>query len=96
MIILEIALTIAAWRKGWRLRALVPLASAITVGFLMGAAVGAAGGAIDNVMPLFFVTELVCLGALIVMANRTPINARVPKGIEESALVETAPETAHS
>ena len=67
-----------------------PLATAVGIGFLMGAAVGAAGGTMDNVMPSFLLPELACLGALIVMANRRPANARVPAGIEASAFSDTS------
>ena len=67
----------------------------VGIGFLIGtrfdqaarvvqAAVIAAGGTMENVMPLFLLPEL-ALGALIVMANRRPANASVPARTEASA-----------
>jgi hypothetical protein len=41
--ILEIVLTIYAWRNGWRWRALLPVGGALVVAFMIGVLAGVAG-----------------------------------------------------
>lgn len=40
ILLLEIYMTYAAWKKGWRGWALMPLAVAVTLGFMVGLATG--------------------------------------------------------
>jgi hypothetical protein len=40
LLIAEIVLTVIAWRKGWRSRALLPLGIAGGVGFILGILIG--------------------------------------------------------
>jgi len=75
LLILEIALTIAAWRRGWRFRALIPVASVMAISFFIGAAVGMAGGSVGSIAPLLLVLELIGIAVLIALANRTPAEA---------------------
>ena len=94
LLILEIALTVAAWRKGWRFRALVPLASAWVISFLMGASVGLAGGTIDKLAPLLILLELTCTGVLIALASRSPRGAHVLPSVAPLRAIEP-PQPAH-
>ena len=75
LLILEIGLTVAAWRKGWRAWALVPLGGVLGMGFLIGVAVGASGGTIEHVFPLVLLLDLACVGVLIRLAVRGPRQA---------------------
>jgi len=72
MIILEILLTIAAYRRGWKRYALLPGALALLTGFVVGLAIVAGGGsaATDTSGAVFI--DLFCIVALIVMACRAP------------------------
>ena len=77
ILILEIILTISAWRKGWKGWALLPMGICLSVGFLIGMAVGASGGTMEDVLPLCVFIELAALISLIVMV------AKAPKHIEK-------------
>ena len=70
--IIEIILTVVAWRKGWRGRALLPLAGVLGVSTLLGLAVGAAGGSLESLIPVGILLELASLGALIFLVKRPP------------------------
>ncbi len=75
LLILEIVLTVAAWRKGWRAWALMPLGVGMSVAFLIGVAIGASGGTAEHVTPLFLLLDLACVGVLIRLAVRGPQQA---------------------
>ena len=75
MILIEIALTIAAWKRGWRWRALLPMVFALVAGFLIGIAVGASGGTIEQAAPAAVVAELGVVAVLIYMVARKPADA---------------------
>lgn len=72
LLMVEIGLTVAAWRKGWRAKALLPLGILMAVAFLMGLAAEGSGGSIEAVMPLLLLLELACIGVLIRLAMRAP------------------------
>ena len=48
VLIIEILLTIRAWRKGWKAWALMPLGIGVLMGFFVGVAAGAGGGTNDE------------------------------------------------
>jgi uncharacterized membrane protein YfcA len=85
MLFLEIGLTIAAWRKGWRGMALLPMVAALLFGFLVGAAAGANGATAQSVLPFAFLGDLLCVVALIAMAKHAP------RSVETSSPAETVP-----
>lgn len=62
--ILEIVLTVMAWRRGWRARALAPFAVLAPVSFLTGAAIGVSGGSVEAAIPVFLLLDFVCVGVL--------------------------------
>lgn len=78
LLILEIWLTVAAWRKGWRGWALLPLGIGGGIAILIGAAVGASGGSIDQATPALLLFDLACIGTLIGMVARAPRRAQLP------------------
>jgi hypothetical protein len=83
LLIVEIWLTVKAWRKGWRAKALVPGGILLAAVFLMGVAVEGSGGSIEAVMPLGLLLELACIGVLIRLATRAP------RFVPTSAVAET-------
>ena len=71
LIIVEIILTIAAWRKGWRWLALLPLSGVLGIAFLIGFLAGAVGSEQDLIIPCLLL-DLSGLIALIVMTAQKP------------------------
>jgi len=67
LLVLEIILTIEAWRRGWKGWALLPLGVGFGVGFLIGLMMGAAGASEDSIFGICLVLDLVCIGVLIGM-----------------------------
>lgn len=72
LLIAEIILTITAWRKGWRGWALLPMAVVLGLAFVIGLAVGAAGGSDQDVVGPCLILEVLGIVALIIMAARAP------------------------
>jgi hypothetical protein len=72
LLFFEIALTIAAWKKGWSARAFLPLAGAFLVALLAGAVVGASGGSIACARILAFLCDLGAVIALGIMSKKSP------------------------
>ncbi len=72
LLILEIWLTAAAWRKGWKAMALLPMGIVLVTCLCIGLAVGAAGGNVDAAMGVAVVVELMGIVALAVMASVKP------------------------
>ena len=64
MFIIEIVLTIFAWRNGWRWLALIPVGAAVVIGFFIGINVGLTGGEIS---PAVMIIDVFAIIALIVM-----------------------------
>jgi hypothetical protein len=63
LLIVEVLLTVAAWRKGWKGWALLPWAVCFFTVFIGGAFIGAAGGPVDEaaIMGLGTLLEIVLL-----------------------------------
>jgi hypothetical protein len=74
--ILEIALAVAAWRKGWGARALLPLLFGFGIAFFFGLVVGSSGGTADGARGFGLVCDLGVVIALAVMARRAPAASR--------------------
>ena len=72
LLLAEIILTIVAWRKGWRIRALLPLGIVGGIGMLWGVGISASGGEVGSVIGLFLLLDLICIGALVRMAIYAP------------------------
>lgn len=68
LLILEIALTIAAWKRGWKGWAIVPLAVAVSLGYVIGMVIVAQGGSMEDIIPFTLVGDGVCIVSLIALA----------------------------
>jgi hypothetical protein len=75
----EIALTIAAWRRGWRGWALVPVACAFAFGALLGVAASAGGGSPGDVAGVGVLAELMVIVVLAIMVGRRPRRLGEPR-----------------
>ena len=90
ILIAEIILTIVAWQKGWRGWALLPMAIVLSLAFVMGLAVGAAGGSKGDVIVPCLILDAMGILALVVMTARAPNKVRGNGRPELPAKVLTA------
>jgi len=67
LLVLEIALTIAAWQRGWKGWALLPLGGFFLLALIVGFIMGAAGASEDSVLGMGFVFDLASIVVLIGM-----------------------------
>lgn len=72
MLILEIILTIIAWRKGWKWLSLVPMAMPIIIGFFTGVGIGLSGGSVDEIPGFMIIFDIIAVIALIIMCFKSP------------------------
>lgn len=72
LLIAEILLTIAVWRAGWRGWALLPVGMLLVLGFVIGAAIGAAGGTQQDTVIPGLMLDFMAIVALIVMRVKSP------------------------
>jgi hypothetical protein len=78
LLVLEIVLTIAAWKRGWKRWALLPLGAVLVLGFSLGLSEGSLGlnqDVVTHFAPLLDVLGVIVLG--IMVAARKPV-AQVP------------------
>lgn len=71
-LILEFLLTVSAWRKGWGVRALLPLGLCVLFAVVIGGAVGLSGGDVEQAMALGLLGDVLCIAALIGLNVRAP------------------------
>jgi len=74
---LEIILAIAAWKRGWKGWAFLPIAITAALGFMIGIASGGQGGSFENLLPLALVLDGACIVTLIVLIAK-PRKASIP------------------
>ena len=72
LLIVEIILTVKAWKNGWKGLALLPLGAAFGLGLVMGA------GGVQPDIGTCLVVELPVLGSLIAMAAKSRKGAQKP------------------
>jgi hypothetical protein len=89
-LLVEIALTVAAWRKGWNGWALLPILGTLFIGFIIGAAAALSGGSIESVYPVSILADVACIGVLIALNKRTPRSA-TPTEMAEAKVITNIP-----
>ncbi len=72
LLIIEILLTIAVWRKGWKGWALLPVSISLALGFVLGLCIGASGGRPEEWIGLGLLLDGISIMALIIMMTRNP------------------------
>jgi len=70
LLVLEIILTVAAWCRGWKGWALVPIAVGLFLGFLFGGVIGASSGSMEAAVVVGLLLDVAVTGTLIVMVAR--------------------------
>jgi hypothetical protein len=89
--ILEIVLTVRAWKQGWGAKALIPMATGFVVGILMVFAAAATGAGPAGVSrPLMLLGDLIVTGTLFYMV-RNPQRQTVP--VETRTSLQSEPES---
>ena len=83
MLLLEIGLSIAAWKRGWHIRALMPRVMSLTVGFFLGMFILAGAATTEAMRPVAALGDVSALVALVVMAFRVPDSARREQALAE-------------
>ena len=69
LLIIEIALSIWAWNRGWKWLALLPLGIGVGLGFLIGMAIGASGGDAEDATWIILFDIGVVIASIIMIAN---------------------------
>ncbi len=82
LLIAEIMLTIAAWRKGWKAWALVPMGALLALAFMIGVAMGASGSSTDDAFGVGLVLDLACVISLVILTVRAPKKVHIPRPAE--------------
>jgi len=67
LLVVEIILAVAAWRRGWKAWALAPFAVGLFLAFVFVAVAGASGGSLDAVMAVGLLLDLAVVGTLAAM-----------------------------
>jgi hypothetical protein len=91
MIIIEIILTVTAWRNGWTWRALLPMGLCLAYGFTLGLSMGAQGLSMDGLLLPALLGDLTAIVSLIVMTVKAPRAER-----EHHAPVAESPSSHHT
>lgn len=96
LLIIEVALTIAAWRRGWGARAFLPGFVGIVFALLLGGLMGAAGADKTSLLVVSVLTDLALISVLSWFARHAPRPkvASVPEAMPTEAEAGTAA-TAH-
>ena len=90
ILVLEIMLTVSAWKRGWKSIALIPLGFVLLLGFVIGGIIGANGGNPDEIMGISFILDILfCIVPLIVMNSRPRKDTNDLKVADQSATVES-------
>ena len=70
ILIIEIILTIVAWNKGWKAKALLPMGICLAIGILIGMIIGSVG--VTSVPLGLIVFDIAAVVVLIVMICKPP------------------------
>lgn len=78
LLILEIWLTVQAWKKGWKALALLPLGVVVGICFTVGAVIGASGGSVEDLWALGLICDVTAIVILAFMCAKAPRPISVP------------------
>ena len=84
LLIIEIALAVAAWRRGWKGRALLRFTFGLPGMFVAGVVAGAAGAGNDSLTAIGLLGELAIVGVLAYMVRR-------PRAMSSGSLSRVVP-----
>lgn len=78
MLLIEIILTIFAWRNGWKSLALIPIGVALLLGFFIGLGAGSSGGDVSSAMGMAIVLDVIAIIVLAVMCFKSKKSNNTP------------------
>ncbi|MDD5311454.1 MAG: hypothetical protein PHO26_00265 [Dehalococcoidia bacterium] len=81
---LEIILTIAAWKKGWKAWALVPLGIPVVVGFFIGLTMGFSAFSNGSAIVAGLMFDLIAVAVLIGMIANPRVKSESPTPVEKT------------
>ena len=90
LLIAEILLTIAVWRKGWRGWALLPMAIVLGLAFIIGSVAGAGGASEETLLAVGLILDFAGIAALIMMTARAPKRVKEDRHAERPTVPVTA------
>jgi hypothetical protein len=70
LLLVEIGLTVAAWKRGWKWWSLLPLAASFFAGMIFGAVSAGTNGPRDIPFALAITTDILIITALVAMVAR--------------------------
>jgi hypothetical protein len=86
-LLIEIALTCKAWKKGWKGWALAPMALGVACAFMIGMAIGASGGDPEAALAVGLFIDLTVIVALAILASKGPRTCAARAGGEQEPAV---------
>jgi hypothetical protein len=72
LLIIEIWLTVAAWKKGWKAKALIPGAVLLAVALMIGLSAGASGADTTGMSLMCLPLDVLYIIVLAIMARKAP------------------------
>lgn len=84
-LLIQIALTVAAWKKGWGPKALLPMVIGLGLALIIGFTAGLSGGLLREIAAPTLLIDLGILISLIVMVSRKPAKSESVKEVEHPA-----------
>lgn len=72
LLILQIILTIIAWRNGWKWKSLLPVGILLLVSLIVGFMISASGDNIDSVQNHILVLDITSIFILLIMSFKSP------------------------
>jgi hypothetical protein len=88
LLVLEIILTVVAWKRGWRWLALLPLGSGLLTAFALGFVMGALGASENHIFVIGLACDLVAIVGLCILiaTHRKPAPAMpLPRAFDAAA-----------
>ena len=70
LLLIEIGLTVASWKRGWKWRALLPLVAIFAAGMVFGGIAGATGGPAELPPALAVVSDILIIVPLVIMITK--------------------------
>ena len=90
LLVIQISLMIAVWRKGWKAWALVPLGAGFLISVLLSGVVASLGGNPTSLWPFSLLLDLVAIAVLSAMSRRVPQRATLNTAQPVESVAETS------
>lgn len=85
--IIQIILTVVAWRNGWKIKALLPLLILVGIAFSVGFFIGMVGGNESDAYLIGTLLDIATIAVLGIMCFKSPI-AEVDEGEDKTTKLD--------